>query len=193
MSKGQDDSIFALSSGAPPAGIAVIRISGPRARSALEALARRIPTPRTASLALLKDPRDGSPLDRALLLWLPGPATVTGEDMVELHCHGGRAIVAAVEDALAAMPGLRRAQAGEFTRRAFAHGRMDLNAVEGLSDLLSAETQGQRRAALLMAEGHFSRRINGWRNELLTLSAMAEAALDFSDEDDVPDDAIEAR
>ncbi|WP_298400040.1 tRNA uridine-5-carboxymethylaminomethyl(34) synthesis GTPase MnmE [Sphingobium sp.] len=193
MSQGQDDTIFALSSGAPPAGIAVIRISGPQARIALQALAHRVPTPRTASLALLKDPRDGSPLDRALLLWLPGPNSVTGEDMVELHCHGGRAVIAAVEDALAAMPGLRRAQAGEFTRRAFAHGRMDLNAVEGLSDLLAAETQGQRRAALLMAEGHFSRRIDGWRDELLTLSAMAEAALDFSDEDDVPDDAIEAR
>jgi len=188
-----DDTIYALSSGAPPAGIAVIRVSGPQAGFALEALARRVPTPRTASLALLRDPRDDAPLDRALLLWLPGPATVTGEDMVELHCHGGRAVVAAVEDALSALPGLRRAEAGEFTRRAFAHGRMDLNAVEGLSDLLAAETQGQRRAALLMAEGHFSRRIDGWRAALLDLSAMAEAALDFSDEDDVPDSAIEAR
>lgn len=191
---GQDgDTIFALSSGAPPAGIAVIRVSGPQAGVALQALARRLPTPRTASLALLKDPQDDAPLDRALLLWLPGPATVTGEDMAELHCHGGRAVVAAVEGALGAMPGLRRAEAGEFTRRAFAHGRMDLNAVEGLSDLLAAETQGQRRAALLMAEGHFSRRIDGWRRTLLNLSAMAEAALDFSDEDDVPDAAIEQR
>jgi tRNA modification GTPase len=193
VSQAQDDTIFALSSGAPPAGIAVIRISGNQAHTALEALARRVPQPRTASLALLKDPRDGGLLDQALLLWLPGPATVTGEDMAELHCHGGRAVVAAVEDALGAMPGLRRAEAGEFTRRAFAHGRMDLNAVEGLSDLLAAETQGQRRAALLMAEGHFSRRIDGWRRSLLDLSAMAEAALDFSDEDDVPDAAIEAR
>lgn len=193
MPQAQDDTIFALSSGAPPAGIAVIRISGDKARTALEALARRVPHPRTASLALLKDPRDGGLLDQALLLWLPGPATVTGEDMAELHCHGGRAVVAAVEDALGAMPSLRRAEAGEFTRRAFAHGRMDLNAVEGLSDLLAAETQGQRRAALLMAEGHFSRRIDGWRRTLLDLSAMAEAALDFSDEDDVPDAAIEAR
>lgn len=193
MIQGQDDTIFALSSGAPPAGIAVIRISGPQAGSAMAALARRLPPPRTASLALLKDPRDDGPLDRALLLWLPGPNTVTGEDMAELHCHGGRAVIAAVEDALAAMHGLRKAEAGEFTRRAFGHGRMDLNAVEGLSDLLAAETQGQRRAALLMAEGHFSRRIDGWRRTLLDLSAMAEAALDFSDEDDVPDAAIEAR
>ncbi|HUD94323.1 tRNA uridine-5-carboxymethylaminomethyl(34) synthesis GTPase MnmE [Sphingobium sp.] len=193
MTDCQHETIFALSSGAPPAGIAVIRVSGPNAGSALEALARRLPKPRIASLALLCDPRDGAALDRALLLWLPGPNTVTGEDMAELHCHGGRAIVAAVEEALCAMPHLRRAQAGEFTRRAFANGRMDLNAVEGLSDLLAAETQGQRRAALLMAEGHFSRRIDGWRHTLLDLSAMAEAALDFSDEDDVPDAAIEAR
>ncbi|MBJ7443195.1 MAG: tRNA uridine-5-carboxymethylaminomethyl(34) synthesis GTPase MnmE [Sphingobium sp.] len=187
------DTIFALSSGAPPAGIAVIRVSGPAARAALETLAGRVPPPRTASLALLVDPQDDAPLDRALTLWLPGPATVTGEDLVELHCHGGRAVVAAVEAALGAMPGLRLAEAGEFTRRAFANGRMDLNAVEGLADLLAAETQQQRRAALMMAEGHFSRRIEGWRATLLDLSAMAEAALDFSDEDDVPDAAIEAR
>lgn len=193
MTQGEYATIYALSSGAPPAGIAVIRVSGPGARDALELLARRVPAARSASLALLRDPRDGSPLDRALLLWLPGPNSVTGEDMAELHCHGGRAVVAAVEDALGAMPGLRRAEAGEFTRRAFANGRMDLNAVEGLSDLLAAETQSQRRAALLMAEGHFSRRIDGWRRSLLDLSAMAEAALDFSDEDDVPDAAIEAR
>lgn len=187
------DTIFALSSGAPPAGIAVVRVSGPHARTALELLAGRVPPPRTASLALLVDPQDDAPLDRALTLWLPGPATVTGEDLVELHCHGGRAVVAAVEAALGRMPGLRRAEAGEFTRRAFANGRIDLNGVEGLADLLAAETQQQRRAALMMAEGHFSRRIEGWRASLLDLSAMAEAALDFSDEDDVPDAAIEAR
>lgn len=186
----QRDTIFALSSGAPPAGIAVIRVSGPDAGPALIALAGRLPTPRRATLALLRDPADGAPLDRALLLWMPGPATVTGEDLVELHCHGGRAVVAAVEAALATCPGLRPAIAGEFTRRAFDNGRMDLNAVEGLADLLAAETQSQRRAALLMAEGHFSRRIDAWRADLLTLSAMAEAALDFSDEDDVPDELI---
>jgi tRNA modification GTPase len=186
------DSIFALSSGRPPAGIAVLRISGPHARQALEAMAGRLPPPRVASLALLKDPQDGSALDRGLILWLPGPSTVTGEDMAELHCHGGRAVIAAVEGALAQIAGLRRAEAGEFTRRAFANGRMDLNAVEGLSDLLAAETQSQRRSALLMAEGHFSRRIAGWRARLLQLSAMAEAALDFSDEDDVPAEGIEA-
>lgn len=188
-----DDTIFALSSGMPPAGIGVIRISGPQAATALRALAGRMPAPRSASLALLTDPRDGAPLDRALLLWLPAPRSVTGEDMAELHCHGGRAVIAAVEGALATLPGLRRADAGEFTRRAFAHGRMDLNEVEGLSDLLAAETQQQRRAALMMMEGHFSQRIEGWRMRLLDLSAMAEAALDFSDEDDVPDIDIDAQ
>lgn len=185
--------IFALSSGAPPAGIAVIRISGPAAGPALAALAGGLPAARTARLALLADPRDGTALDRGLILWFPGPGTATGEDLAELHCHGGRAVIAAVEDALAALPGLRRAVAGEFTRRAFANGRMDLNAVEGLADLLAAETQQQRRAALLMAEGHFSRHVEGWRRTLLDLSAMTEAALDFSDEDDVPDAGMEGR
>jgi tRNA modification GTPase len=187
------DTIFALSSGAPPAGIGVIRVSGPSACEALEALTGSVPPPRRARLMLLTDFRDSAPLDRALTLWLPGPGTATGEDLVELHCHGGRAVIAAVEDALGALPGLRPAQPGEFTRRAFENGRMDLNEVEGLSDLLAAETQQQRRAALLMSEGHFSRRIEGWQAALLNLSAMAEAALDFSDEDDVPDDAIERR
>ncbi len=187
------DTIFALSSGAPPAGIGVIRLSGPGASAAIERLASSLPEPRMARLRLLRDPADAQPLDRALVLWLPGPATVTGEDMAELHCHGGRAVVQAVEAALATLPGLRRAEAGEFTRRAFANGRVDLNGVEGLSDLLAAETQQQRRAALMMAEGHFSRRIEGWQAELLGLSALAEAALDFSDEDDVPDAGAEAR
>lgn len=187
------DTIFALSSGMPPAAIGIIRISGPGAGPAVEALAGRLPTPRKAQVALLRDPADGAPLDRAVLLWFPGPRTVTGEDLAELHCHGGRAVVAAIEAALAAMAGLRRAEPGEFTRRAFDHGRIDLNAVEGLADLLAAETQQQRRAALMMAEGHFSQRVEGWRVALLDLSAMGEAALDFSDEDDVPAADIEDR
>jgi len=185
--------IFALSSGAPPAGIGVIRISGPSAGAALKALAGEVPASRRARLMLLTDPQDGSALDRALVLWLPGPATATGEDVAELHCHGGRAVVAAVEEALGRLPGLRRAGPGDFTRRAFENGRIDLNEVEGLSDLLGAETQQQRRSALMMAEGHFSRSIAKWQGMLLDLSAMAEAALDFSDEDDVPDSGIEAR
>lgn len=187
------DTIFALSSGAPPAGIGVIRISGPAAAIALKALAGDLPPARHARLALLTDPRNDMPLDRALILWFPGPATATGEDLAEVHCHGGRAVVAAIEDALSSFEGLRKAQPGEFTRRAFVNGRMDLNEVEGLADLLAAETQQQRRAALLMSEGHFSRRVEGWQMRLLDLSAMAEAALDFSDEDDVPDQGIEGQ
>lgn len=185
--------IFALSSGAPPAGIGVIRISGPAAAIVLKEMAGALPEPRRARLALLKDPRDGMPLDRALTLWFPGPRTATGEDLAEIHCHGGRAIVAGIEDALKSFAGVRIAAPGEFTRRAFANGRMDLNEVEGLSDLLAAETQQQRRTALLMSEGHFSRRLEGWQARLLDLSAMVEAVLDFSDEDDVPDAGVEDR
>lgn len=187
------DTIYALSSGAPPAAIGIVRISGPGAGRAVEALAGRLPPARRATLALLRDPADGAPLDRALLLWFPGPDTATGEDLAEIHCHGGRAVVAAIQAVLSAMPGLRSAAPGEFTRRAFDNGRMDLNAVEGFADLLAAETDQQRRAALAMAEGHFSRRVEGWRLALLRLSAMTEAALDFSDEDDVPDAGIEQR
>lgn len=179
------DTIFALSSGSPPAGIAVMRISGPQASPALRALCGKLPAPRRASLATLADPADGTHLDRTMVLWLPGPGTATGEDSAELHLHGGRAVVAAVEAALERLPGLRRAQAGEFTRRAFANGRIDLAEAEGLADLLSAETELQRRVALAMAEGALSRDVEEWRAELLRISARLEAALDFSDEDDV--------
>lgn len=178
------DTIFALSSGAPPAGIAVIRISGPRAAQALQALAGRVPPARRASRAWLKD-GEGQPLDDGLVLFFPGPATATGEDLAELHLHGGRAVVGAVEQALGTLPGLRRAQPGEFTRRAFANGRIDLAEAEGLADLLSAETELQRRAALANAGGALSRKVEGWREDLLGLSAAVEALLDFDDEDDV--------
>ena len=138
------DTIFAQSSGAPPAAIAVIRVSGPGAGAALTALTGRLPQPRRASYATLRD-ADGEVLDRALVLWLPGPGTATGEDTAELHCHGGRAVCVAVEAALSALPGLRPAEPGEFTRRAFANGKIDLAQAEGLADLLSAETELQRR------------------------------------------------
>ena len=177
--------IFALSSGAPPAGIAVVRISGPQASAALLALAGRLPEPRRASAVQLRDPADETLLDRALALWLPGPGTATGEDTAELHLHGGRAVVAAVENALARLPGLRRAEPGAFTRRAFANGRIDLAEAEGLADLLSAETELQRRSALAMASGELSRVVEDWRVRVLTLSAQVEASLDFADEDDV--------
>ncbi|MEQ8312411.1 MAG: tRNA uridine-5-carboxymethylaminomethyl(34) synthesis GTPase MnmE [Sphingopyxis sp.] len=179
-----NDTIFALSSGMPPAAIAVVRVSGPRAGAALEALAGRLPAPRRASLAELTD-AGGAALDRALLLWFPGPATATGEDLAELHLHGGRAVVAAVEAALRAMDGLRRAEPGEFTRRAFENGRIDLAEAEGLADLLAAETESQRRQALGMASGHVSRAVERWQERLLALMAGAEAELNFADEDDV--------
>lgn len=178
------ETIFALSSGAPPAAIGVIRISGPEAGKALEALSGALPVPRQASVRVLKDAQ-GEVLDRALVIWFPGPRTATGEDLAELHCHGGRAVVAAIEQTLASLDGVRRAQPGEFTRRAFANGVMDLAEAEGLADLLSSETELQRRAAQAAAGGSLSRSVEEWRSRLLGLSALVEAALDFADEDDV--------
>jgi len=178
--------IFALSSGAPPAGVGVVRVSGPRAGAALEALAGRIPDPRRASLAKLRDGA-GAVLDEALVLWFPGPGTATGEDLAEFQCHGGRAVIAAVEAALAALPGMRRAEAGEFTRRAFANGRIDLAEAEGLGDLLAAETELQRAAAIANAGGVLSRQVERWREQVLVLSAEVEGVLDFSDEEDSAD------
>lgn len=176
--------IFAPSSGLPPAAIAIIRISGPLAFAAAQALAGDLPVPREARLRTLRDP-GGDHLDSALVLVFPAPHTATGEDLVELHVHGGRAVIAAVEAALARQPGLRRAEPGEFTRRALTNGRIDLAEAEGLGDLLSAETELQRRAALAMADGTLSRQIAHWRAALLGLAARLEASLDFSDEADV--------
>ena len=165
----------------------MIRISGPGAGGALQALAGKLPAPRRAVAATLRNAA-GEVLDHALVLWLPGPATATGEDMAELHCHGGRAVIAAVETALAALPlsgpKLRRATSGEFTRRAFANGKIDLAEAEGLADLLSAETELQRMSAMALAGGAFSREVEGWRGQLLDCSAALEAVLDFADEDD---------
>lgn len=177
------DTIFALSSGPPPAGIAVIRISGPHAFAAVKALAGRLPPPRRASLRSLHTGEEH--LDRALVLTFPGPATATGEDIAELHLHGGRAVVRAVEAALAAIPGLRSAEPGEFTRRALANGRIDLTEAEGLGDLLAAETEMQRRTALRAAEGGVRVRIEEWASRALRLSALVEAMLDHGDEEDV--------
>lgn len=178
------DTIFALSSGAVPAAIAVIRVSGPLADKALSSLCGGLPVARKASYRQLRD-QAGDLLDQALVLWLPGPHTATGEDIAELHLHGGRAVVGAVEAALGNIEKLRRATPGEFTRRAFANGKIDLAEAEGLADLLSAETELQRRNAMAMAGGAFSRQVTEWRDELLGLSAQVEAVLDFSDEDDV--------
>ena len=181
--------IFALSSGRPPAAIAVVRISGPFARNGLAALAPKLPEPRRAALRRLRDPATGSVLDEALVLWLPGPATETGEDMVELHLHGGRAVVAAVLGALGTVPGLRPAEPGEFTRRAFENGRLDLTAVEGLADLIFAETEAQRAQAMRQFQGLLGGRAETWRTRLIEALALVEARIDFSDQD-VPDDLI---
>jgi tRNA modification GTPase len=179
------ETIFALSSGALPAGIAVVRISGPAAAAALRTLAGRVPPPRRATLLPLADGA-GELLDRALVLWLPGPGSATGEDLVELHLHGGRATVAAVLAVLERLPGLRPAGPGAFTRRALERGRLDLAEAEGLADLLEAQTEGQRRAALRLAEGGLGRRVTGWQSQLLRLAALVEAALEFAeDHDDV--------
>jgi tRNA modification GTPase len=177
------DTIYALSSGAPPAAVALIRISGPRADEALAALAGALPEPRVATFRRLR--ANGEVLDNTVIIRFPGPNSATGEDIAELHLHGGRAVVAAVLAALAALDGLRAAEPGEFTRRAFENGRIDLAEAEGLADLLAAETEGQRRAALRLAGGALSRQIESWQARLLLLSAQIEAALDFSDEDDV--------
>jgi tRNA modification GTPase len=185
-----NDTIYALSSGAPPAAIAVVRISGPRADAALQALAGALPEPRTACLAALQ--HEGEILDQALIIRFPGPRSATGEDVAELHLHGGRSVVAAVLAALGTMQGLRAAEAGEFTRRAFENGRIDLSEAEGLADLLMAETQSQRRAALALAGGALSRQVEAWQAHLLQLAARVEAALDFSDEPDVEPEALPA-
>ncbi|MFC4293925.1 tRNA uridine-5-carboxymethylaminomethyl(34) synthesis GTPase MnmE [Novosphingobium tardum] len=180
-----NDTIFALSSGAPPAAIAVVRISGPLAADALIALAGKLPAPRRAVAVRLWDPDNGEVLDSALALWLPGPTTATGDDIAELHLHGGRAVVAAVERSLARLPGMRVAVAGEFTRRAFANGRIDLAEAEGLADLLAAETEIQRKSAMAMAAGELSLAVSAWRISLLNLAARVEATLDFDEEDGI--------
>ena len=188
------DTIVALSSGRPPAAIGVIRTSGPRAKAAAEQLAGQLPPPRLATLRTLRHPASGTDLDTALLLRFDGPSSATGEDIVEYQCHGGRAVVAAIVDALTSLPGLRLAEPGEFTRRALANGRLDLTEAEGLADLLEAETESQRRVALALAGGALSRQIEAWQQQILTLSARAEAAIDYvGDEDETATDTAELR
>ncbi|MET0245976.1 MAG: tRNA uridine-5-carboxymethylaminomethyl(34) synthesis GTPase MnmE [Sphingomonas sp.] len=177
------DTIFAVSTGQPPAAIAVMRISGQGAFDAVRALAGTLPEPRRAAVRALR--HQGELLDRALVLLFPGPNSATGEDLAELHLHGGRAVVHAVETALASLSGLRGAEPGEFTRRALTHGRIDLSEAEGLGDLLMAETEAQRRTALRSAEGAVRREVEGWTREALGIAAGIEALLDHSDEDDV--------
>jgi tRNA modification GTPase len=184
------ETIFALSSGRPPAAVAVIRISGPKAHEAGQLLAGPLPAPRHAAVRQLRHPDSSEPLDEALLLRFDAPATATGEDVVEFQCHGGRGVVDALLAALADIDGLRRAEPGEFTRRAFENGRIDLTEAEGLADLLDAETETQRKAALALAGGGLRNQIAKWQDQLLGLSAQAERAIDYDDEDDAIDPAL---
>lgn len=179
-----DQTIFALSSGRAPSAIAIIRVSGPQARAAVERLCRKLPTPRVAHLATLRD-LDGSAIDESVVLWFPGPNSATGEDVAEFHVHGGRAVIAAMFDALGAVDGLRPAEPGEFTRRAFENGKLDLTEAEGLDDLIHADTDRQRRQALRHLKGLLGVKAESWRQQIIEASALVEAGIDFSDEGDV--------
>lgn len=179
------DTIFALSTAGLPSGLAVIRLSGPRVKDALERMAGGTPTPRHATLRRLRD-AEGVTLDHGLVLFFPAPASFTGEDCGELHIHGGRAVVAGVLRVLGEVHGLRQAEAGEFSRRAFINGKIDLTGAEGLADLIAAETEAQRRLAIENVEGGQQKLYDEWRNRLLYARAMIEAELDFADEADVP-------
>lgn len=183
------DTICALASAPGRAGVAVIRLSGPAAGTALRALSSPLPPPRHASLRKLKHPESGTLLDRGLVLWLPKPGSFTGEDMGELHIHGSRAAVGLVIGALLSVDHMRLAEPGEFVRRAFENGRLDLTEVEGLADLIAAETEAQARQALAQSEGGARALYEGWREELVEAQALAEAGLDFADEADVAADA----
>ena len=184
------DTIFALSSGRPPAAISVIRISGPKAHEAGTAIAGSLPGARTAAVRELRHPETAELLDEALVLRFDSPASSTGEDSVEFQCHGGRAVVDAVLGALGSIHGLRMAEPGEFTRRAFENGRIDLTEAEGLADLIEAETESQHKAALALAEGGLRKQIEQWQERLLTLSAEAERAIDYDEGDYAADLAL---
>jgi tRNA modification GTPase len=181
----QDQTIFALSSGRPPSAISIVRVSGPQASAALLALAGKIPPPRMASRVLLNEPDQG-PIDDAVVLWFPGPGSATGEDVAEFHVHGGRAILSALFTALAAMPDMRAAEPGEFTRRAFENGKLDLTEAEALDDLIQADTDRQRRQALRQLKGLLGDRVRNWRQQIIEAAALIEAGIDFVEEADVP-------
>src|SRR5881398_366101 len=181
----RDQTIFALSSGRPPSAIALVRVSGPQAGKIMTALAGKLPPPRMATRALLRDVGQ-RPIDDAVVLWFPGPASATGEDVAEFHVHGGRAVLAALFAALSAFEDVRPAEPGEFTRRAFENGKLDLTEAEGLDDLIHADTDRQRRQALRQLKGLLGDRARDWRAQIIEASALIEAGIDFSDEGDVP-------
>jgi tRNA modification GTPase len=185
----RDQTIFALSSGRPPSAIAIVRVSGPQARIALKVLAGRVPEPRIATRALLRD-ADRQGIDDSIVLWFPAPASATGEDVAEFHIHGGRAIQAALFAALGKLENVRAAEPGEFTRRAFENGKIDLTEAEALDDLIHADTDRQRRQALRQLQGLLGDRARDWRARIIEASALIEAGIDFSDEGDVPAELI---
>jgi tRNA modification GTPase len=185
----REQTIFAVSSGRPPSAIAVVRVSGPEAGTALVALAGKMLAPRMVTRALLRD-ANRQPIDDAVVLWFPGPASATGEDVAEFHVHGGRAVLAALLAALSAFADMRAAEPGEFTRRAFENGKLDLTEAEGLDDLIHADTDRQRRHALRQLKGLLGDRARSWRNQIIEASALIEAGIDFSDEGDVPVELI---
>lgn len=180
-----EPTIFALASAPGRAGVAVIRVSGVGAGRVIDAMAGPRPEPRRAVGRFIRHPESGDKLDRGVVLWFPGPKSFTGEDVTELHLHGGRAVVQAVLQALAVVPGLRMAEPGEFARRAFEAGKLDLAEVEGLADLIDAETESQRRQALAQASGALSDLYDGWRASLIEALGLIEAGIDFSDEGDI--------
>jgi tRNA modification GTPase len=181
----REQTIFALSSGRLPSAIALVRLSGPRARTALASLAGKMPAPRMGTRVLLRNANQ-QPIDDAVVLWFPAPASATGEDVAEFHVHGGRAVLAALFAALSAFPEVRAAEPGEFTRRAFENGKLDLTEAEGLDDLIHADTDRQRRQALRQLKGLLGDKARDWRAQIIEASAVIEAGIDFSDEGDVP-------
>lgn len=185
------DTIFALSSGRPPAAVSIVRVSGPKAHEAGRTIAGSLPEPRTAAVRELRHPNSGELIDEALVLRFDSPASSTAEDIAEFQCHGGRAVVDALLTALASIDGLRPAQPGEFTRRAFENGRIDLTEAEGLADLIEAETESQRKAALALAEGGLRKQVALWQGQLLGLSAEAERTIDYDDDDEQVDPALQ--
>ena len=185
----RDQTIFALSSGRPPSAIAMVRVSGTQAGAALRALAGRIPSPRRATRVVLRDGQ-GEPIDDAVVLWFPGPASATGEDVAEFHVHGGRGVLAALVAALSSLEHMRAAEPGEFTRRAFENGKLDLTEAEGLDDLIHADTDRQRRRALRQLKGMLGDKARDWRARIIEASALIEAGIDFSDEGDVSNELI---
>jgi len=186
------DTIFALSSGAVPSGVAVVRVSGPATMATVEALCGDVPPIRKAAVRNLVHPESGAWIDEALVLVFRGPSSFTGEDVAEFQCHGSRAVIAELLEVLSERKGCRPAEPGEFTRRAFENGRLDLTEVEGLSDLIAAETRVQKQQALRQMGGSLGKLYDVWRSELIHMRAMIEAEFDFADEEDVPGSVADA-